>query len=123
MMEKLRWKNAQETKLNWILGVMNVLWDSGERKRKDTIIKDIKNIFRLRKEIDNSAIKGITKKKENETIKDRIIRDIKSLFEQENNYYKPIRVGNLWNDSFIEYESNSDKKNQYKNILMKLKPT
>ena len=122
-MEKLRWKNSQETKLNWILGVMNVLWDSGERKIKDTIIKDIKNIFRLRKEIDNSAIKGITKKKENETIKDRIIRDIKSLFEQENNYYKPIRVGNLWNDSFIEYESNSDKKNQYKNILMKLKPT
>ena len=122
-MEKLRWKNAQETMLNWILGVMNVLWDSGERKRKDTIIKDIKNIFRLRKEIDNSAIKGITKKKENETIKDWIIRDIKSLFEQENNYYKPIRVGNLWNDSFIEYESNSDKKNQYKNILMKLKPT
>ena len=122
-MEKLRWKNAQETKLNWILGVMNVLWDSGERKRKDTIIKDIKNIFRRRKEIDNSTIKDITKKKENETIKDRIIRDIKSLFEQENNYYKPIRVGNLWNDSFIEYESNSDKKNQYKNILMKLKPT
>ena len=122
-MEKLRWQNAQETKLNRILGVMNVLWDSGERKRKDTIIKDIKNIFRLRKEIDNSAIKGITKKKENETIKDRIIRDIKSLFEQENNYYKPIRVGNLWNDSFIEYESNSDKKNQYQNILMKLKPT
>ena len=122
-MEKLRWKNAQETKLNWILGVMNVLWDSGERKRKDTIIKDIKNIFRRRKEIDNSTIKDITKKKENETIKDRIIRDIKSLFEQENDYYKPIRVGNLWNDSFIEYESNSDKKNQYKNILMKLKPT
>ena len=122
-MEKLRWQNAQEAKLNWILGVLNVLWDSGERKRKDTIIKDIKNIFRLRKEIDNSAIKGITKKKENETIKDRIIRDIKSLFEQENDYYKPIRVGNLWNDSFIEYESNSDKKNQYKNILMKLKPT
>ena len=122
-MEKLRWQNAQEAKLNWILGVMNVLWDSGERKRKDTIIKDIKNIFRRRKEIDNSTIKDITKKIENETIKDRIIRDIKSLFEQENDYYKPIRVGNLWNDSFIEYESNSDKKNQYKNILMKLKPT
>ena len=122
-MEKLRWQNAQEAKLNWILGVMNVLWDSGERKRKDTIIKDIKNIFRRRKEIDNSTIKDITKKKENETIKDRIIRDIKSLFEQENDYYKPIRVGNLWNDSFIEYESNSDKKNQYENILMKLKPT
>ena len=32
-------------------------------------------------------------KKENEAIKDKIIRDIKSLFEQqEEHYYKPVRV-------------------------------
>ena len=24
---------------------------------------------------------------------------------QENDYYKPIRVGNFWNNSYIEYES------------------
>ena len=30
-------------------------------------------------------------KKEKETIKNRIIRDIRTLFKQENDYYKPTR--------------------------------
>ena len=35
-------------------------------------------------------------KKENETIKDRIIRNIINLFDQEKeDYYKPVRAGNL----------------------------
>ena len=39
----------------------------------------------------------------------KIIRDIKKLFEQENDYYKPLEgVGNFWN-KFIEYESNHDR--------------
>ena len=29
-------------------------------------------------------------------MKDRIIRDIKTLFEQDHDYYKPIREGNFW---------------------------
>ena len=29
-------------------------------------------------------------------IKGRIITDIKNLFEQEENYYKPVRVGNFY---------------------------
>ena len=52
------------------------------------------------------------KKKQNETIiKDRIIRDIRTLFEQENeeDYYKPKRVSNFWNNNYIEYKSNGDK--------------
>ena len=32
--------------------------------------------------------------KENKAIKDRIIRDIRNLFEQEAYYYKQVRVGN-----------------------------
>ena len=47
----------------------------------DTANKDIKNFFRL--------------KKENETIKDRVIRDIRNLSEQEDDYYKPIRECNF----------------------------
>ena len=35
-------------------------------------------------------------KKEKEEIKDRIIRNIRALFKQENDYYKPTRVGNLY---------------------------
>ena len=39
-------------------------------------------------------------------------RDIKNLFEhekEEENYYKPVRVNNFWNNSYVEYESNGDR--------------
>ena len=65
-----------------------------QKQSEDNIIKSIRNIFKL--------------KKENETIKDRIIRDIKILFEHEDDYYKPIRAEHFWNYN-IEYESNSDR--------------
>ena len=50
-----------------------------------------------------------TTKKEYEAIKDKTIREIKTLFEQEDDYYKSIRVSNFWNNSYIEYETNGDK--------------
>ena len=49
------------------------------------IIKDIRDIFRLKKEVDDNIIKNIRNpfrlKKENEAIKDRITREISNLFE------------------------------------------
>ena len=74
---------------------------------EENIIKSIRNLFKL--------------KRETKTIKDRIIRDVRALFEQENDYYKPIRVGNFWNNNYIVCESNGDKNK--KNTLMKLNPT
>ena len=43
-------------------------------------------------------------------IKYRLIRDIKTLFEQEEqeDYYKPERVNNFWNNNYIEYKINGD---------------
>ena len=36
-------------------------------------------------------------KKQNEAIKDRLIRDIRNLLEQEeDDYYKPVRAGSFW---------------------------
>ena len=58
-MEHLRQQNAQKINLNRILRAVNALSDSEKRKREDSIIKDIKSLFRLRKEIDNGAIKDI----------------------------------------------------------------
>ena len=52
-----------------------------QNQSEENIIKSIKNLFKL--------------KKENEAIKNRIIRDIRTLFEQEIYYYIPIRVGNF----------------------------
>ena len=41
--------------------------------------------------------------------KNRIMRDIKILFKEgHNKHYKPKRIGNFWNNNYIEYESNGD---------------
>ena len=49
--------------------------------------------------------------KETKAIKDRILRDIKNLYEheKEEKYYKPVRVSNFWSNNHIEYESKSDR--------------
>ena len=62
------------------------------RSEKQNIIKDLRNIFRLKKELNYTAIKDIKNlfrlEKETKAIKDRILRDIKNLFrhEEEKNY-------------------------------------
>ena len=58
------------------------------RLEQDNIIKDVRNLFilnKLEKETNDAATKGIRnlKKKEKNTIKDRIFRDIRDLFEHE----------------------------------------
>ena len=63
------------------------------------IIKDIRNLFRLKKEIDDTTFKHIRyffrMKKVNESIKDRIFIGIMDLFEyQEKDHYKLVRLGN-----------------------------
>ena len=60
----------------------------------------------LKKEIDNTAIKDIRNrfslKKENEAIKDRIIRDIRILFGQEEvDYHKIVRESNFYQNNYI----------------------
>ena len=41
-------------------------------------------------------------------INQRVIRDIRNLSEQEDDYYKPLRAGNFWKNNYTEYESNGD---------------
>ena len=76
--------------------------------------KDLRNLFQLKKEIDDTTVKDIRNlyglKKENKAIKNRIIRDFRNLFEhQEEDYYKPVRVGDFWSNNYIEYESKGDR--------------
>ena len=56
------------------------------------------------------------KKKIKETIKDRIIRDIRTVFKQEDNYCKQVRVDNVWNKNYIEYQGSGDRN---KNLSVK----
>ena len=54
---------------------------SGEKQSQEIIIKNVRILFKL--------------KKENEAIKHRMIRDIRTLIEKEKKDYKPMRVGNF----------------------------
>ena len=90
-------------------------------------IKGIRNLFRLKMKI-NGIIRNIRNlfrlKKENKTINDRIIRDTWNLFENEGeDYYKPVRVGNFWSNSYIEYKSKGNRKTlSVEEYLNKIKP-
>ena len=79
--------------------------------KKENITKNIRNLFKLKKE---------TKK-----IKDRILRDVKNLFEhKEENCYKLVRVNNFWSNNYVEYKSNSETLEtlSVKEYLNKIKP-
>ena len=59
----------------------------------------------------------------NGKIKNRILKDIKNLFEHKENYYKSARVSNFWNNNRIEYESKSDRNKKYQLYLNKIDHT
>ena len=99
--------------------------------QKENIIKDISNLFRLKKEQNFTAIKDIRhlfrEEKEAKAIKNRILRHIKNLSEhekEEENYCKPVRVSNFWSNSYIEYKSNGDRSKtlSVKEYLNKISP-
>ena len=67
------------------------------------LIKYSKNIFKSK----NKTIKDI--RRDNYDT-DKVLRDIKNLFNSDKEgYYKPIRTSNDFSSNYIEYESNGDK--------------
>ena len=64
------------------------MYGDGKKRSKENIIKNIRKFFKL--------------KKENEAIKCRVTGDIMTIFQKEDGYCKPTRVGNFWNNSYIE---------------------
>ena len=104
-------------------------YNDGKSKPEEEIItKDIRNLFRLKKELNYTAVKDIRNlyrlEKDTKAIKDGVLRDNENLFEyeEEENYYKPVTASNFWSNNYIEYKSGSDRKKHYhlKNILVKL---
>ena len=71
---------------------MDTFWNRGRKIRK-------------------KGIREKEKKKQNgKLIKDKIIKDIRSPFEEEEeDYSKPKRGSSFWNNNYIEYKSNGDK--------------
>ena len=74
----------------------------------------------------NGRINKKIKKEHNERInKDKIIRNIRSHFEQqEEDYYVPKKITNFWDNNYIEYECNGDKNRKLSldKYISKIKP-
>ena len=69
------------------------------KRKGDNIIKDVRNLSRLKNETHDTTIKDVRNlfrlSKENKAVKDRVIRDIRKLFEHEEDYYKQVKVGDF----------------------------
>lgn len=57
-------------------------------KKESDIIRDTRHIFTL--------------KRENKAIKDRVIVDIRALFESEEDDYEPIKTKGAFNNNYID---------------------
>ena len=93
---------------------MNRLRQERNKRVKDSLIKDVRSLFRLKKtKPDGTAIKDMRtlfRLKRNEAIKNRITRDITILFDREEvDYYIPVSVLILYNNNYIRYENHGDK--------------
>ena len=63
---------------------MNPLGLEEEKKKRKN--KNVRNLFKLKKE--NEAIKQST-------------QEYQKLFDEEEDYYKPLRVNTIWSSNFI----------------------
>ena len=86
-----------------------------ENPTPENVIKDIVNLFIPKEELNYTTIKDIKNlfrlEKESKAVTERILGNITNIFEyeQEENYYKPLRVSNFWSNNYIEHKSNSDR--------------
>ena len=76
--------------------------EENKEQIKERIIRDIWKLFETKGEKEERK-----KPEHNERlIKDEVISIIRTLFEQQKEYYyKPKRVSSFWNNNYIEYES------------------
>ena len=80
-----------------------------QKKKKKT--KKNKNIMKDKKQELNER-----------SIKDKTIRDIKTLFEQEEDYYKSKRVNSFWNNNYIDINGDKNRNLSLDEYLNKIKP-
>ena len=90
-----------------------------DRRIAGNIIKDVRNLFRLKQKIKDKKEKWMRLCKDIRNLfrlyrkwsyQRQLIRDFKNLFEQEEVHcYKLVRIGNFWNNNSIKHESNGDK--------------
>ena len=82
-------------------------------KIENRLIKDIWNLFDTKEEKEErKRLQKLEREKQKhieKLISNRIIRDIRTRFEQEDeDYLKQERINSFWNNNYIEYDSSGD---------------
>ena len=81
-------------------------------------IRKIKDYKRMSEDELLKALEESEKPKPPKTIKeirkenydsDKIIRDLRALYESNEDYHEPKKINGAFNDNYVEYESNGDK--------------
>ena len=122
-LRKPRKQNIKKTFISEENKEKTFISEENKEKVKDRIIswRHLENFWNRRRKKRKKRIRKKEKKYER-LIKYKIIRDIRSLFEQqEEDYYKPKRVSSFWNNNYIEYESNGDKTVTYHLTIILIK--
>ena len=57
----------------------------------------------------SEPFKGIKEIKKENRYENKIIKDLRVLYELEEDYYEPQKIQSAFDDNYIEYESNGDK--------------
>ena len=100
-------------------------WEKKTEKFKDQIIKGILNLFGMKdKKEERKRLEKLERKiqEHNERlISNRMIRGIRTLFEQEDDNLKPKGRNNFWKNNYIEYQSSGDKSLSLNEYLNKIK--
>ena len=99
----------QKQSMSRIYQNIKKLFISEENKKTEGwIIRDIWKLLGTEEEKEERKQSEKKEKPNERLIKNKIIRDIRTLYEEEEEYMPKI-VSNLWNNNYIEYESNGDK--------------
>ena len=104
-------ENPRSEDENTIKDIEIFLDQKKKMKKLKTEYLDIRNILRL--------------EKENKAIEDIILRNIRNLFEnqEEKQYYKPVRVSKFWSNHIdCKYKSDRSKTLSVEEFLNKIRP-
>ena len=83
------------------------------RLEEENIIKDIRNFFTLRKELNYTATRDMKnpfrREKETKAIKEESLAILRIFLSmKKKNCYDQVRVSNFWSNKYFKYESSSD---------------
>ena len=89
---------------------MKEIFGKTKKETNNPTIKSIRNLLRLKSKIS--------------IVKHRIVKDVRNLFEhEEEDYYKPVRVNKFWSNNYIKYKSKVYRKAlSVKQQLHKIRP-